>query len=234
MRVLGFGAVAGGIVAVGVLVATGSALVAQEKPLVQEKLLVQEKTGRGQNLMKVDWADPEIAAFRASGAANDPAAAGLNLKLPILAFGELPQVVKNVAGPDAKPIKPRSIVSDPAQPFWYHLVDTYEGINIAINADRRINVEGDAKFRIGAANVGAEATLGTKAKPRISIFDASKEEGMEGLVIEYTVQRFGDIPYTVTIECSTKAKTQCKDLAVIAKDEALLKIVALGEWKKRQ
>ena len=226
MRVLGLGRLAwgaGAVVALAACLAAGSALVAQEKPLVQEK------TGRGQNLLKVDWADPEIAAFKASGAAPDDAAKGLDLKLPILAFGEVPQVVKNVAGPDARPIKPRSIITDPKQPFWYHLVDTYDGINIAINADRRVNVEGDAKFQIGAANVGAEATLGTKAKPRISIFDASKEEGMEGLVIEYTVQKFPDIPYTVTIECSTKAKTQCKDLAVITKDEALLKIIALGK-----
>ncbi len=219
MQVLGlgrFGLGAGAAVAIALLVA-GSALVAQEK------------TARGQNLLKVDWADPEIAAFRASGVAPDDAAKGLDLKLPILAFGGVPQIVKNVAGPDAIMTKPRTIVSDPKQPYWYHLVDSYNGINIAINADRRVNVEGDAKFQIGAANVGAEATLGTKAKPRISIFDASKEEGMEGLVIEYTVQRFPDIPYTVTIECSAKAKTQCKDLAVIAKDEALLKIIAVGK-----
>ncbi len=219
MQVLGlgrFGWGAGAAVAIALLVA-GSALVAQEK------------TARGQNLLKVDWADPEIAAFRASGVAPDDAAKGLDLKLPILAFGGVPQIVKNVAGPDAIMTKPRTIVSDPKQPYWYHLVDSYNGINIAINADRRVNVEGDAKFQIGAANVGAEATLGTKAKPRISIFDASKEEGMEGLVIEYTVQRFPDIPYTVTIECSAKAKTQCKDLAVIAKDEALLKIIAVGK-----
>jgi hypothetical protein len=228
MRVLGFGRAAGGFAALAVLVVTGSALVAQEKPLVQEKPVVQEKTGRGQNLLKVDWADPEIAAFKASGVANDPAAADLNLKLPVVAFGGVPQIVKNVAGPDAAPIKPRSIVSDPQQPFWYHLVDSYDGINIAINADRRINVEGDAKFQIGAPVVGADAAVGTKAKPRISIFDSSKEEGMEGLVIEYTVQKFPDISYTVTIECSAKAKTQCKDLAVIGKDQELLKIIALG------
>ncbi len=219
MQVLGlgrFGWMAGAAVAIALLV-TGSALVAQEK------------TARGQNLLKVDWADPEIAAFKASGVAPDDAAKGLDLRLPVLAFGGVPQIVKNVAGPDAVMTKPRTIVSDPKQPYWYHLVDSYNGINIAINADRRVNVEGDAKFQIGAANVGAEATLGTKAKPRISIFDASKEEGMEGLVIEYTVQRFPDIPYTVTIECSAKAKTQCKDLAVIAKDEALLKIIAVGK-----
>jgi hypothetical protein len=228
MRELGFGRMAGGLAVLAVVVVTGSALVAQEQPLVQEK------TNRGQNLLKVDWADAEIAAFKASGLPNDPAADGLNLKLPILAFGAVPQIVKNVAGPDAAPTKPRTIVSDPKQPFWYHLVDTYEGINIAINADRRINVEGDAKFQIGAPVVGADAAVGTKAKPKISIFDASKEEGMEGLVIEYTVQKFGDIPYTVTIECNTKAKTQCKDLAVISKDQELLKIVALGEWKKKE
>ena len=49
---------------------------------------------------------------------------------------------------------------------------------------------------------------------------------MEGIIIEYTIQKFPNIPYTVTIECSGKAKSQCKDLAVITKDEALLGVIA--------
>lgn len=191
----------------------------------------EEKTKSGQSLLRVDWADAEILAFKRGGTAV-AAQAGLDsaqlkaVHLPVLAFSGIPQIVKNVAGPDAKPIKPRLLTTDATHPDWYHLVDTYEGITIAVDADRRINHQVDKKFQIGAAKDGAEATLGGKGKARISIFDGSQEEGMEGLMIEYTVQKFPDIPYTVTIECASKAKSQCKDLAVVAKDQALLAIIA--------
>ena len=193
-------------------------------------LVAQEKTARGQNLLKVDWADAEIVAFKAarSVAVSDGPAGADDVQLPVLAFVGVPQIVKNVAGPDAALIKPRSFVSDPKQPFWYHLADTYDGINIAIDADRRVNVEGDSKFQIGGANPGQGAGEARVKAPRISISDGSAE-GMEGVVIQYTVQKFADIPYTVTIECSTKAKAQCKDLAVIGKDQTLLQVIAAGK-----
>lgn len=190
-------------------------------------LLAQDKTAAGQGLLAVDWADPELAVFKRSAAPVDAQAAQLNaIKMPVLAFTAIPQIVKNINGSDAKPIKPRSIITDPKLPYWYHLVDTYEGITIAVDADRRVNHEAKPNFQIGAANKGAQATLGGKGKARISIFDNASEEGMEGVVIEYTLQKFPDIPYTVTIECSGKAKSQCKDLAVITKDEALLGVIA--------
>jgi hypothetical protein len=191
----------------------------------------EEKTQSGQSLLRVDWADAEIVAFKRSGTVG-AASAGLDgsqlqrVHLPVLAFTGIPQIVKNVAGPEAKPLKPRLLTTDPTHPDWYHLVDTFEGITISVDADRRINHQVDKKFQIGAAKDGAEATLGGKGKARISIFDGSQEEGMEGLVIEYTVQKFPDIPYTVTIECAAKAKSQCKDLAVVTKDQALLGLIA--------
>ena len=196
------------------------------------RLHAEEKTASGQKLLPVEWADGELAAFKATPKAPQASADQARidaLQIPVLAFGEVPQIVKNVAGPNAKPLKPRSIITDPKQPYWYHLVDTYDGITVTVDADRRINHDVGPGFQIGAANTGAEATLGTKAKPRISIFDNSQEEGMEGLMIEYKVQKFPDIPYTVTIECSTKAKSQCKDLAVITKDQALLRVIAAGK-----
>ena len=195
--------------------------------LIATPLSAQNKTAAGQGLLAVDWADPELAAFKRSGVTAGADAAQLNaIKMPVLAFKEVPQIVKNIAGSDAKPLKPRSIITDPKQPYWYHLVDTYEGITIAVDADRRINHEAKQNFQIGAANKGAQATLGAKGKARISIFDNSTEEGMEGVMIEYTLQKFPNIPYTVTIECNGKAKSQCKDLAVITKDEALLGVIA--------
>jgi hypothetical protein len=185
----------------------------------------QDRSVTGQGLIKVDWADAEIVAFKAAKAeiADVPAEAA-NVQLPVMAFVGVPQLVKNVAGPDAVLIKPRSFVTDPKQPYWYHLADTYDGITIAVDADRRVNVEADSKFQIGGAAPGAAARA--KGKPsQISVSDGAAE-GMEGIVIEYTVQKFPDIPYTVTIECTTKAKAQCKDLAVITKDQALLGVIA--------
>ena len=204
------------------------ALVAVACALVAAPACAQDKTRTGQSLLRVDWADGELAAFRSNPntlAGGD--AASLNaLKIPVIAFGSVPQIVKNIGGSAAQPTKPRTIILDAKEPYWYHIVDTYDGITIAIAADRRINHHVAADFRIGAARNGAEATLGNKGPQKISILDNSSEEGMEGVIIEYTVQKFPDIPYTVTIECSGKAKSQCKDLAVITKDEALLGVIA--------
>lgn len=209
----------------------GVAAFAAAVVVLHGQALSEDKTRSGQALLRVDWADAEILAFKRGGTAGI-AQVGLDaaqlkaVHLPVLAFTSIPQIVKNVAGPDAKPVKPRLLTTDVLHPDWYHLVDTYEGISIAVDADRRINHQVDEKFQIGSSKNGAEATLGGKGKPRISIFDGSQEEGMEGLIIEYTVQKFPDIPYTVTIECAMKAKSQCKDLAVVAKDQALLGLIA--------
>jgi hypothetical protein len=56
------------------------------------------------------------------------------------------------------------------------------------------------------------------------VFDDANPDGVEGLVAEYTVMKFG-VPYTVTIECSASAKDQCRDTSQIAKDSELLKII---------
>lgn len=194
------------------------------------RVAAQEKTAAGQDLLRVDWADPEIATFKASKEVFDDVPAGAaNVRLPVMAFSGVPQLVKNVAGPDAVPVKPRTFVSDPKQPYWYHLTDTYDGVTVSVDADRRINVEADSKFQIGKGVVtGQQATAAQKGKPKISIADGAAE-GAEGLVIEYVVQKFPDIPYTVTIECSTKAKSQCKDLAVISKDQGLLRVISVGK-----
>jgi hypothetical protein len=189
----------------------------------------QDKTGAGQALLKIDLADPEITAFRqARGlAAGGDDAKLKGLKVPVLAFATTPQLVKAIAGSNAQPTKPRSIVTDPKEPYWYHISDTYEGISISVDADRRINHEGGKSFQIGAPKLGAANALGTNAKPNITVLDNGSEEGMEGLLIEYTVQKYPNIPYTVTISCSGKSKAQCKDLAVITKDQSLLTLIAV-------
>ena len=189
-----------------------------------------DRTPSGQKMQEVDWNDPELVAFRtAPNKLAGAEAAKLNaLRIPVIAFGEVPQIVKNVAGPNAKPSEPRSIVYDPKVPYWYRITDTYDGITVAIAADRRINHDLGAEYQIGTSKSGAAATLGSKAHPNLSILDGETEEGMEGVIIEYHLLKFPDIPYSVTIECAKKAKSQCKDLAIITKDEGLLKVIATG------
>jgi hypothetical protein len=49
---------------------------------------------------------------------------------------------------------------------------------------------------------------------------------MEGAIAEYTVYKFPQIPYKVTIECTQRNKAMCRDVATIAKDRDLLKIIS--------
>lgn len=187
-----------------------------------------------QELLPVDWGNSEVAAAAAKPGVRstrdtlgglDPAKlAGLDI--PVLAFGQTPQLVRNILGNDAMPTKPRVLITDPQQPVWYQLEDTYDGISISIEADRRVNQRVASDFQIGKRSLGAEATLGTKDKPKVSILDGETEEGMAGVILSYTLSRFPDIPYTITIECTGEKRQQCKDLATIAKDQALLKVIA--------
>ena len=187
-----------------------------------------DKTPSGQRMLEVNWGDPELAAFRAAPnkLAGADAATLNTLRIPVIAFAEVPQIVKHIAGNNAKPIKPRTIISDPKAPYWYHLADTYDGITVSISADRRINHTVGAEYQIGEVKTGAAATLGSTAAPNITILDGDTEEGMEGIILEYTIEKFPNIPYRVSIECAKKAASQCKDLSIIVKDEALLKVIA--------
>jgi hypothetical protein len=58
------------------------------------------------------------------------------------------------------------------------------------------------------------------------VFDESTEVGMEGAIADYTVYKFPDIPYRVTIECTQRIKATCRDIATIAKDRDLLKLLS--------
>jgi hypothetical protein len=197
----------------------------------------QERTGTGQKLLPVDWGNSEVAAAATRGQLEgtrslkgvtgglDPARLGA-LEIPVLAFSETPLLVRNILGADAKPVKPRSLVSDPKQPYWYEIEDHYQDITISVAADRRVNLEVNRNFQIGTRSSGAEASLGTKAAPKVSITDGATEEGMEGVILSYTLARFPDIPYTITIECTGAKRQLCKDVGTIAKDQALLKVIS--------
>jgi hypothetical protein len=180
-------------------------------------------------VLRVEWNDPELKRFKATGQLERSARGGseklANLRLPVLAFSETPELVRNALGADAKPIKPRTVVTDAALPVWYHIVDNYGDISITVDADLRINHINDSEQQIKRRPLSLEG-LKNGGKTRISIFDGAKEEGLEGVMVEYTIHKFPDVPYTVTIECRGASKSHCRDVATITRDQALLKVIS--------
>jgi hypothetical protein len=181
-------------------------------------------------LLSVDWSSPEIASFvaaRAEEAARSAAPVAPSrldkVKLPVLAFEGAPGLVQNsFPGLGPQPAGTRAVHTDETNPVWYQIVDTYGDVTVSVAADLRVQHAFGADYPVYAtAGPGAAATAG----PEISVFDENDEQGMEGSIAEYTVTRFG-VPYTVTIECTAATKAQCQDIAQIAKDSALLKLVA--------
>jgi len=164
----------------------------------------------GQSLMKVDWSDPEISTFIKDQATNPPLSVGpedevklSKLKLPVLAFDRPPGVVERAFGLQAKPALKRDIVTDPDNPVWYTVVDSYDGLTISVEADLRVqqHLPADTAIYTPAPSATQE--------PSIDIVDGEVEEGMEGLIAEYTIHKFPDIPYRVTIECTRATKKHC-------------------------
>ncbi len=181
----------------------------------------------GQSLMTVDWNDPEIKTFVREQATNPPLSVGpedaatlSKLKLPVLAFDRPPGVVGRAFGIGTEPERQREIVSDPDNPVWYTVVDNYDDMTITVEADLRVQQvlpEGTAIYT---------PPRSASQEPNIDIIDSTVEEGMEGLIAEYTVQKFPDIPYRVTIECSEKTKNHCTDGAAILKDRMQLRVIS--------
>jgi hypothetical protein len=181
-------------------------------------------------LLSVDWSSPEIASFvaaRADEVARSAAPVAPSrldkVKLPVLAFDGAPGLVQNsFPGLGPQPAGTRAVHTDETNPVWYQIVDTYGDVTVSVAADLRVQHAFGADYPVYAtAGPGAAASAG----PEISVFDENDEQGMEGSIAEYTVTRFG-VPYTVTIECTAATKAQCQDIAQIAKDSALLKLVA--------
>ncbi len=180
-------------------------------------------------VLRVEWNDPELKRFKATPLLESVARAGgaklAGLRLPVLAFVETPELVRNALGANAKTIKPRTIVTDAVTPVWYHIVDDYGDISITVDADLRINHVNDSDAQIKRRPLSLEG-MKNGGKTKISIFDGGKEEGLEGIMVEYTVHKFPDVPYTVTIECRNAAKSQCRDVATITRDQALLRVIS--------
>jgi len=180
--------------------------------------------------IQVDWQSPEIAAFVRERAANPPQSVGAGsadeaklarLKLPVLAFDTPPTTASNAFATGARPQLERTIITDDADPVWYQIVDRYGDMTITVEADLRVQHQFPSNYPIyGPSSQGAAV------EPQVSVFDERTEEGMEGAIAEYTVYKFGQVPYKVTIECTQRNKAQCKDIAVIGRDRELLKLIS--------
>jgi hypothetical protein len=179
-------------------------------------------------LLAVDWANPEIAGFVKDQAANPRRSLGpaaddklAKVKLPVIAFEGMPGVVEKTFRLGPKPASERDVVVDEQDPVWYQIVERYGDMTVSVEADLRVQHELPADYPVyGTARQGAAPQAG----PEVSVFDDANPEGVEGLIAEYTVMKFG-VPYTITIECSAAAKDQCRDTGQIVKDSELLKII---------
>jgi hypothetical protein len=181
--------------------------------------------------IKVNWSDPEIQTFARDKAAHQPMTLGISqadrigaLKLPVLAFDAIPQLVKNVAPQGLAPTAPtRQVLMNDADPTWYQINDQYGDISISVAAS--LTVHHDVpKSTIYTPTTPQGVAPGDD--PQISVFDENGESGFQGVILEYTVYKYPDIPYTITIECTPQAKAKCQDLAVVAKDKDLLKLIS--------
>lgn len=179
--------------------------------------------------LAVNWNDNEIKDFVRDRATNPPRSVGAGdeaklspLKLPVLAFDSTPLVVKNSFGVDQTPPLERTIISDDANPVWYQITDRYGDITVTVDADLRVQHEFPANFPVYGTGPSAAANQG----PEISVFEENAEEGQENMMVEYTLYKYPNIPYRITIECTPRSKDQCKDLSVVAKDRDLLKLIS--------
>lgn len=179
-----------------------------------------------QRSISVDWSDPEIKTFIQTRQSNPPRSlkAGdeamlSKLKLPVLAFDRPPGTVTRALGVTNVPPPERKIVMDDAEPVWYHIIDTYKDVTITIDADLRVQQQ------LTNTPIYLPPPTAT-AEPTVSILDERVEEGMEGLIAEYTVYRFGNVPYRITVECSRQSREFCRDPKQLLQDREVLRIIS--------
>ena len=179
------------------------------------------------DLIEVQWNDPEIKSFVASNAqprslgptADDQLA---KLKLPVLAFEATPGVAEKTFRLGPRPAAERDVVMDEENPVWYQIVESYGDVTVSVSGDLRVQHQ----FSPDAFPIYENKSRGAApaAGPVVSVFDDTASGGEEGFLAEYTITRFG-VPYTVTVECTEAAKDECRDTTQISKDSDLLKLI---------
>ena len=207
---------------------TGTSAPLAGMALAAVALFAAQHAAAADKLLKVDWANAEIGNFVKEQAANSRHSLGpaaddklSRLKLPVVGFATMPGVIENTFRLGPQPEAQRDVVIDEKNPVWYQIVERYGDMTISVEADLRVQHEFPDSYPV--YNDAAQGAA-PQAGPEISVFDEDAEDGVEGLMAEYTVMKFG-VPYTVKIECSAEAREQCRDTSQIAKDSELLAII---------
>jgi hypothetical protein len=175
----------------------------------------------------VDWGHADIKSYVAGRASNAIAAALPDqevrlskLKLPVLGFERVPSQAAAAFGLNATARPKRKLVMDDDNPIWYQITERYDDVTITVEADLRLQ---------GALPQGAKVFGGTPGADKISpvtVMDDESEPGMQGAIAEYTVYKFPNVPYRVTIECTKAKRDYCRDKVAIVKDQTALKLVS--------
>ena len=174
----------------------------------------------------VKWDDPEIKRFQTqtrtrglgANALFDPRMA--KLKLPVLGYERPMPKVRSAFG--VAPRARRSLTMDESNPVWYEISYDYgDDIKVTVEADLRVQTKlpPGAKVYTPPRNFSFDDT-------DISVFDGRSEVGMIGAIAEFKVYRFGQVPYTVTIECSEKQKAVCQDVKALQRDKKFLRLIS--------
>lgn len=184
--------------------------------------LASAQTGQ----ISVNWDDPEIKRFQSqartrtlgANALFDPRMA--KLKLPVLGYEKPMPKVRSAFG--VAPRARRSLTMDEGNPVWYEISYDYgDDIKVTVEADLRVQTKlpPSAKVYTPPRNFAIDDT-------DISVFDGRSEVGMIGAIAEFKVYRFGQVPYTVTIECSEKQKAVCQDVKALQRDKKFLRLIS--------
>lgn len=182
--------------------------------------------------IKVEWNNPDLKNFATSptrGLAQSvlpaDAARVSKLKLPVLGFDKPPQQLTRSLAVGANPAPERKLIMDEENPIWYQIIERYGDITLTIEADLRLQQELPPSAKVYGK------TPGNESMSAVSVMDGSLEPGMEGAIAEYTVYRYPNVPYRVTIECMGNSVPYCQNPEAIARDSDFLKLISAREPK---
>lgn len=177
--------------------------------------------------IQVEWSNPEIKEFAASPARSlaasvlpAEAARIAKLKLPVLGFERPPQQLTRSLAVGAAPTPARSLVMDDENPVWYQIIERYGDITVTIDADLRLQEDLQPSAKL----------YGKLPKPDettpVDIIDGTSEPGMTGAIAQYTVYKYPNVPYRVTIECNEKSIDYCRNVGSVNQDQQFLKLIS--------
>lgn len=177
--------------------------------------------------IKVDWSDPELARLANNAAPGrrslrngpDKTSPYTGLRLPVVGLSTNTVSGRGFFG--GQPIKAPDVLLNKSNPVWYELnYDIEAGVVATIAADLRVQsaLPGTTKTYPTSRSI-------TGSDDDISIFDDQQEVGMIGAIAEFTMYKFGGVPYVVTVECSDKAKDRCKNIAYLKTLRGRLEVI---------